>query len=133
MLDNPDELYRINPQLNREGFFPSCGGFRIRMHGPHPKGHVHPGGYHYIDHAHVLYRGAERIDWTNAKGESGSIVIEVGSEGFPVVIPILARCKHEMTTLVDGTITACHFSAHEAEEVYGDSTSVPWDQEDHRG
>ena len=131
LLDNPEELFKINPVLNKNGFFACMAGFRIRNHGPNRKGHIHPGGYHYIDHAHVLYSGKEQIVWSNTRGESGTIIIEVSPGDFPVVIPILARCTHEMTALADDTRTACWFSAKEAEEKYGDATLVPWDEEDH--
>jgi hypothetical protein len=92
-----------------QGFF---GGIYSRPYGPHPKGFVHDGHEHHIDHATFIEAGAVKVKWRAPDGRSGEVIVEA-----PNFVPIKAEELHSLEALVDGTKWRCLFAEAEGDKL----------------
>jgi hypothetical protein len=68
-----------------------------------PKGGIHNGHAHFIDHVSIVYRGTVLIEWRNEKtGDTGEMLVDVPPELIGgVKLNILADVWHKFTALSD--------------------------------
>lgn len=109
-------------EANNSGFI---GGLYVRPFGPFPRGYIHEGHAHYIDHAMFVEAGAVKVTWTNsAEGTAGVAVIEA-----PAFVPVKAEAEHQNEVLEDGTRWRCIFAEAEAEKLGDADGPVPFNME----
>ena len=106
-----------NADVHQGGF---VGGLYVRPFDM-PKGSIHKGHSHYIDHVGDLVSGAVRIRWRREDGSAEGVTDVL----VPAMITVRADTWHEIEALEDSK-WRCIFSEAEAEKVHGDSNAVPW-------